>query len=155
MVPVVIFNEVHIMPCSSFSKRLRVTAKIFQEVLRCTVWPWIDRWINGHPYAFQPHFGFAQKARMTLAWMLNIVSHSSSLEWWWLPSSPDSNPLQHFSVAWSKPKAAAHQNHIWQSWRYHSTGARTVDKNMVVITTILFCSHLELAVSAADPYLQI
>ena len=56
-------------------KGLRVSAEVYQEVLRDVVKPWMDRIANGRPYVFQQDSAPAHKARTTQAWLLNNVPH--------------------------------------------------------------------------------
>ena len=73
MVLGVISNQGHIMSPFVFPKGLRVTAEIYQDVLRSVVKPWMDKIADGRPYVFQQDSAPAHKSKTTQTWLMNNV----------------------------------------------------------------------------------
>ncbi|CAE1306633.1 unnamed protein product [Acanthosepion pharaonis] len=140
MVLGIISSEGDIMPLFFFQKGLRVTAEIYQEVLRSVVKPWMDEIATGRPNIFQHDSAPAHKAKTTQAWLLNNVPHHWSLDLC-PPSSPDYKLLYFF---WSVIKVDSLKAAIVEAFI-------TIDKDMVAKACDSFRTRLEMLVAAGRP----
>lgn len=154
MVLGVISSEGDVMPPFFFPKGLRVTAEIYQEVLRDVVKPWMDRIANGRPYVFQQDSAPAHKARTTQAWLLNNVPHHWSPDLW-PPSSPDCNPLDYFFWGVIEAKTNKHAHNTVDSLKAAIVAEfAAVDKDTVAKACESFRPRLEMVVAADGGYIE-
>ena len=154
MVLEVISNQGHIMSPFFFPKGLRVTAEIYQDVLRNVVKHWMDEIADGRPYVSQQDSGPAHKAKTTQAWLLNSAPHHWSPDLW-PPTSSDRNPLDYFF--WGVIEAKTNK-HAQNTVDFLKAAVReefaAVDKDMVTKACDPFRSRLEMVVTAGGGYIE-
>ena len=91
----VISSEGHTMPPHIFKVCLKVSTKVYLDVLKIVVIPWCNQVAGGRPWVWQQDLAPAHKSKETQAWLQKecydfvLFSH-------WPPSSPDLNPLDYF-----------------------------------------------------------
>lgn len=116
------------MPPFWFKEGLKIMAEVYLEVLQDVVKPWLDsNYPNGN-YIFQQDSAPAHKAKKVQAWCQKELAGFWPWEFW-LPSSPDLNPLDYsvWSVLERKACARPHPNKdslkaaVEQAWAEMST----------------------------------
>ena len=91
----VVSNEGHIMPPHIFEVSLKVNTKVYLDVLKSVVIPWLNQVAGGRPWVWQQGSAPAHKSKEIQAWFQKecydfvLFSH-------WPPSSPDLSPLDYF-----------------------------------------------------------
>ena len=86
------------MPPYIFEIGLKVSTKVYLDVLKSVVIPWCYQVTSGRPWVWQQDSVPEHKSKKTQAWLqkecYDFVPFSH-----WTPSSPDLNPLDYF--VWS------------------------------------------------------
>ena len=94
-----------------FEAGLKITAKVYMDVLKKKVLPWLKRTYPRGNYVFQQDSAPAHKAKVTQAWM-----EKNFAAYWpwalWPPSSPDCNPLDYavWGLMNTRVQATPHRN---------------------------------------------
>ena len=91
----VISSKGHIMPPHIFKVGLKVSTKVYLDMLKYMVIPWCNQVASGIPWVWQQDSALTHKSKETQAWLqkecYNFLPFSH-----WPPSSPDLNPLDYF-----------------------------------------------------------
>ena len=91
----VVSSEGHIMPPHIFKVGLKVSTKVYLDVLKSVVIPWCNQVAGGRPWVWQQDSAPAHKSKKTQAWLqkecYDFVPFSH-----WPPSSPNLNTLDYF-----------------------------------------------------------
>ncbi|QQP52144.1 Transposable element tcb2 transposase [Caligus rogercresseyi] len=95
MVLGVISNKGDVMPPHVFEAGLRVNSKVYLDVLKNIVKPWMDQVAGDRPYLWQQDGAPAHTAKKVQDWCEDNFPHFWGKEVW-PPSSPDLNPLDFF-----------------------------------------------------------
>ncbi|XP_011135173.1 uncharacterized protein LOC105180667 [Harpegnathos saltator] len=94
----VVSSEGDVMPPHFFQKGETVTKKIYLEVLRTVVKPWMESVASGRPYIFQQDDAPTHTSHVVQNWLSDNIDMFWSKEFW-PPNSPDLNPLDYY--VWS------------------------------------------------------
>ena len=97
MVFVVVSSEGHIMPPHIFEVVLKVSIKVYLDVLKSVV-IWCNQVAGGRHWVWQQDSALAHKSKETQAW-LQKECYNFVPFFHWPPSSPNLNPLDYF--VWS------------------------------------------------------
>ena len=94
----VVSSEGHIMPPHIFEVGLKVSTKVYLDMLKSVVIPWCNQVAGARPWVWHLDSVPAHKSKETQAWLqkecYDFVPFSH-----WSPSSPELNPLDYF--VWS------------------------------------------------------
>ena len=90
-------SEGHIMPPLIFEVGLKVSTKVYLDVLKSVVIPWYNQVAGGIPWVWQQDSAPAKKSKETQAWLQEYYDFVPFSHW--PPSSRDLNPLDYF--VWS------------------------------------------------------
>ena len=91
----VVSSEGHIIPPHVFEVDLKISTKVYLDVLKSMVIPWCNQVAGGRPWVWQHGSASAHKSKETQAWLQKECYDFFH----WPPSSPDLNPLDYF--VWS------------------------------------------------------
>ena len=98
MVFSVVSSEGHIMPPHNFEVSLKVSTKVYLDVLKSVVIPWCNQVAGGRPWVWQQDSAPPHKSKATQAWLqkacYDFVPFSH-----WQPLPHSLNPLDYF--VWS------------------------------------------------------
>ena len=137
----VVSSEGHIMPPNIFEVGLKVTTKVYLDVLKSVVIPWCSQVAGVRPWMWQQDLAPAHKSKETQVWLqkecYDFVPFS-----YWLPSSLDLNLPDYFiwsyvenitnmtpttpKPAWSPPSTEYSPSSHRRLWKRHAPSSGSV-----------------------------
>ena len=91
----VVSSEGHIMPPHIFKVGLKVSTKVYLDVLKSVMIPWCNQVAGGRPWVWQQDLVLVHISKETQVWLqkecYDFVPFSH-----WPPSFPEMNPLDYF-----------------------------------------------------------
>ena len=91
----VVSSEGHVMPPHIFEAGLRVNTKIYLEVMKDNVVPWIKEVAGDRPWVWQQDSAPCHTSRKSMFWLQNNCYDLVTPDVW-PPNSPDLNPMDYF-----------------------------------------------------------
>ena len=137
-----------------FPQGLKITAKIYQDVLKKHVLPWLKKTYPRGNYIWQQDSAPPHRAKMTQKWLED--NFSAYWPWaLWPPSSPDANPLDYaiWGVMDKEARATPHRNvsdlkaSISREWRKMS-------KDFVFRSCKQFRARIEAIIEAEGSHIE-
>ena len=139
----VVSSEGHIMPPHIFEVGLKVSTKVYLDVLKTVVISWCNQVADDWPWVWQQDSAPAHKSKETQAWLqkecYDFVPFSH-----WSPSSPDLNPLDYFvchtsrtsptrppttpKPAWSPPSSEYSPSSHRRLWKWYILSSGSVSR---------------------------
>lgn len=141
-------------PCSPSSRVWGVPSRIYQEVWRAIVKPWIYKIADRRPYALHQPSTPPQKAKTNLAQLVKNIPQNC-LPDLRPPSSSNCNPVHYFFCSVGVAKTNKHAYSTVNFLRAAITeGLAAVDKTWVARACDSLSSHLEMLVSPGGGYIE-
>ena len=142
------------MPPFFFDQGLKINQKVYENVLKTVVKPWLDATYPHTAYVFQQDSAPAHKAKKTQDWCKEHLRGFWPAEFW-PPQSPDLNPLDYsiWSIVERDSNKTSHKNiadlkaSICQAWE-------AMEEEYVVKVCRRFRPRLEAVVKAKGGYIE-